>query len=87
VILVNVAAGTRGMPHVHPEDRIYTAISGVFISASVGNSKKRIKGISAWSRHRFFLAIRRTFIGQSQANTSFRLFRLEKGRLKPRDSM
>jgi quercetin dioxygenase-like cupin family protein len=30
VIRVRVPAGTRMMPHKHPEDRIYTVISGVF---------------------------------------------------------
>lgn len=30
VIRVKVAAGVKLMPHTHPEDRIYTVISGVF---------------------------------------------------------
>jgi quercetin dioxygenase-like cupin family protein len=30
VIRVKVPAGTRVMPHVHPEHRIYTVMSGVF---------------------------------------------------------
>jgi quercetin dioxygenase-like cupin family protein len=30
VIRVHLPAGTRMMPHIHPEDRIYTVISGVF---------------------------------------------------------
>lgn len=30
VVRVSVAAGVKLMPHVHPEDRIYTVISGVF---------------------------------------------------------
>ena len=30
VIRVKVPAGTRLMPHRHPEDRIYTVVSGVF---------------------------------------------------------
>jgi quercetin dioxygenase-like cupin family protein len=30
VIRVRVPAGTRMMPHKHPEDRIYTVMSGVF---------------------------------------------------------
>jgi len=30
VVRVKVPAGTKLMPHVHPEDRIYTVISGVF---------------------------------------------------------
>jgi hypothetical protein len=30
VIRVKVGAGTKLMPHVHPEDRVYTVISGVF---------------------------------------------------------
>ena len=30
VIRVRLAAGGRLMPHKHPEDRVYTVISGVF---------------------------------------------------------
>ena len=30
VVRVKVAQGVRLMPHVHPEDRVYTVISGVF---------------------------------------------------------
>jgi quercetin dioxygenase-like cupin family protein len=30
VIRVKLPAGTRMMPHRHPEDRIYTVLSGVF---------------------------------------------------------
>jgi hypothetical protein len=30
VVRVKVGAGMKPMPHVHPEDRIYTVISGVF---------------------------------------------------------
>jgi quercetin dioxygenase-like cupin family protein len=30
VIRVKLPGGTRMMPHVHPEDRIYTVISGIF---------------------------------------------------------
>lgn len=30
VIRVKLPAGIRLMPHVHPEDRVYTVISGVF---------------------------------------------------------
>jgi quercetin dioxygenase-like cupin family protein len=30
VVRVKVAGGVRLMPHVHPEDRMYTVISGVF---------------------------------------------------------
>lgn len=30
VVRVNVPAGVKLMPHVHPEDRIYTVIAGVF---------------------------------------------------------
>jgi len=30
LIRVKVPGGTRLMPHLHPEDRIYTVISGVF---------------------------------------------------------
>jgi hypothetical protein len=30
VVRVKVEAGVKPMPHVHPEDRVYTVISGVF---------------------------------------------------------
>ena len=30
VVRVTVPDGVRMMPHVHPEDRVYTVISGVF---------------------------------------------------------
>lgn len=30
VVRVRVAGGVKLMPHIHPEDRIYTVISGVF---------------------------------------------------------
>src|SRR5262245_27142926 len=30
VIRVKVSAGTRVMPHVHPENRVYTVMSGIF---------------------------------------------------------
>jgi len=30
VVRVKVPAGVKLMPHVHPEDRVYTVISGVF---------------------------------------------------------
>jgi hypothetical protein len=30
VVRVKVAAGMKPMPHIHPEDRVYTVISGVF---------------------------------------------------------
>ena len=30
VIRVKLPAGVKLMPHVHPEDRVYTVISGVF---------------------------------------------------------
>jgi quercetin dioxygenase-like cupin family protein len=30
VIRVKVPAGVKLMPHIHPEDRVYTVISGVF---------------------------------------------------------
>lgn len=30
VIRVHLPAGTRMMPHAHPEDRIYTVIEGIF---------------------------------------------------------
>lgn len=37
VVRVKVPAGVKLMPHIHPEDRIYTVISGVFY-IGIGNS-------------------------------------------------
>lgn len=42
VVRVKVPAGVKLMPHIHPEDRIYTVISGVFyigIGSSFDNAK------------------------------------------------
>src|SRR5215467_12141139 len=38
VIRVKVPSGVKLMPHRHPEDRIYTVMSGVFISAWASGS-------------------------------------------------
>lgn len=42
VVRVKVPAGVKLMPHIHPEDRIYTVMSGVFyigIGTSFDNAK------------------------------------------------
>jgi hypothetical protein len=39
---VKVPAGTKLMPHWHPEDRIYTVMSGVFyIGVASGSTETR----------------------------------------------
>jgi hypothetical protein len=53
VIRVKVPAGTKLMPHKHPEDRIYTVMSGVF-SIGLGEAFDGDQGecLSAGQCHR-----------------------------------
>jgi len=69
VIRVKVPGGTRVMPHLHPEHRIYTVISGVSISVSGQNSKKRISKPIRPDRSSYFQGTLRTSIGRSRATT------------------
>ena len=53
VVRVKVPGGTKLMPHRHPEDRIYTVMSGVFYIGLGGNLRWRQgDGLSARQRHR-----------------------------------
>jgi hypothetical protein len=70
VIRVKVPAGVKLMPHKHPEDRIYTVMSGVFY-IGLGNGSMAAR----WRRIRpealsFCPAIPGTSTGRSPASTS-----------------
>ena len=53
MIRVKVPAGVKLMPHRHPEDRIYTVISGVFyIGLGDEFDEDKMPGVSAGQRHR-----------------------------------
>jgi hypothetical protein len=69
VIRVNVPLGVKLMPHRHPEDRVYTVLSGVFyigLCDQFDPDKLRAYPPVAWS---FCQAIPTTTIGQNLANT------------------
>jgi hypothetical protein len=42
VIRVKVPSGVKLMPHRHPEDRVYTAISGVFYIGTCGPAGSQV---------------------------------------------
>ena len=53
VVRVKVPDGTKLMPHKHPEDRIYTVMSGVFyIGLGETLRWRQGEGLSAGQRHR-----------------------------------
>ncbi len=52
VIRVKLPAGTRMSPHKHPEDRVYTVISGVFYRSRGGVRRKPTTGFCARERGR-----------------------------------
>ena len=53
VVRVKVPGGTKLMPHKHPEDRIYTVMSGVFYIGLGETFRWRPgEGLSAGQRHR-----------------------------------
>ena len=70
LIRVKVPSGVKLMPHRHPEDRIYTVMSGVFY---IGLGDKfdgdRVKAYPPVVSS-FCLAIRLTSTGQSPVSTS-----------------
>jgi hypothetical protein len=70
VIRVKVPSGVKLMPHRHPEDRIYTVMSGVFYIGfdSTAIRSRRIHPAAS----SFCPAIRGTSTGQSPASTSLR---------------
>jgi hypothetical protein len=71
VIRVKVPAGTKLMPHRHPEDRIYTVMSGVFyIGLGDQFDGDKVKAFSPGSV--FCQAIHHISTGLNPANTSRR---------------
>ena len=69
-IRVRVPSGVKLMPHRHPEDRVYTVISGVFyigLGEQFDGDKVRAYPPAASS---FCPAIHFTFTGQSLVSTS-----------------
>ena len=71
VIRVKVPSGVKLMPHRHPEDRIYTVMSGVFyIGLGDRFDGDQGAGVSAPVASSFCPVIRSTSTGQSLANTS-----------------
>ena len=78
-IRVRVPHGEKVMPHRHPEDRVYTVVSGVFTSdwaiSSTPISCKPIRPVASSS----YLAIHPIFTGRNPVNTSRKFRRL--GRL------
>ena len=72
VVRVKVLNGTKLMPHKHPEDRIYTVMSGVFyigLGETFDGNKVKAYPQEASS---FFQATPGISIGRSPANTSRR---------------
>lgn len=70
VIRVKVPSGVKMMPHKHPEDRIYTVMSGVFyigLGDQFDGEKVKAYPPVPWSSCR---AIPRASIGQNRASTS-----------------
>ena len=52
LIRVKVPEGTKLMPHKHPEDRIYTVMSGVFyIGLGEGLRRRQAQGLSTGQRY------------------------------------
>jgi len=53
VIRVKAPSGVKLMPHRHPEDRIYTVMSGVFyIGLGDRFDGDKVKAYPPWQRHR-----------------------------------
>ena len=72
LIRVKVPSGVKLMPHKHPEDRIYTVISGVFyIGLGIGSSR-RTSGPIHPAASSFCRAIPGISTGRSQESTSRR---------------
>ena len=69
VIRVKVPSGVKLMPHKHPEDRIYTVISGVFyIGLGIGSSR-RTSGPIHPAASSYYREIPGTSIGRNPAST------------------
>lgn len=70
VIRVKVPSGVKIMPHKHPEDRVYTVISGVFyIGLGDQFDADKLKAYPRPAASSSSLAIRTTFTGQNPVNT------------------
>ena len=70
LIRVKVPSGVKLMPHRHPEDRIYTVMSGVFyIGLGDRFDGDKVKAYPP-GRSSFCRAIRGTSTGQRPASTS-----------------
>ena len=70
LIRVKVPSGVKLMPHRHPEDRIYTVMSGVFyIGLGERFDADRVKPIRR-AASSFCPATHGTFTGRSPANMS-----------------
>ena len=52
VIRVKAPSGVKLMPHQHPEDRIYTVMSGVFYIGGRAVRSRQDDGVSTRRRHR-----------------------------------
>ena len=71
LIRVKVPSGVKLMPHRHPEDRIYTVISGVFYIGWASSRRKTSRHIHPAALS-FCPATRGTSTGRSRASTSRR---------------
>jgi len=69
VIRVKLPAGAKMMPHKHPEDRIYTVMSGVFY-IGLGDVFDESRLTARRAVLSFFRATSRTSTGPNPANTS-----------------
>jgi hypothetical protein len=70
VIRVKAPLGAKLLPHQHPEDRVYTVISGVFyIGRGPDSTATRLPHIHRGASS-FSPGTRRIFTGRSRANTS-----------------
>src|SRR5215472_9842702 len=71
LIRVKVPSGVKLMPHRHPEDRVYTVISGVFyIGLTDRFDGDMVKAYPHPAVSSFRQAIRGTSTGQNPASTS-----------------
>ena len=70
MIRVKVPGGVKLLPHKHPEDRIYTVISGVFYTGRGDQFDPESWKPTRQARLLFCPAIRPTSTGRNQANTS-----------------
>ena len=72
VIRVKLPSGVKLMPHVHPEDRVYTVISGVFYIGLGEHFDSRSWSHTLQAAGSFSPAERLTFTGRGPVSTSLR---------------